>query len=247
MPSPKPSEQTRSYLHLAGALRQFFRTLEVEVGGRLPPERELARRMNVSRPMLREALIVLELQGEIEIRVGSGIYLRQSLEKMPAKRGRAEPAHNEQLSALGQSPHEVNQMRYFLEGSIAAHAARFMNRSQLRMLKGCVDEMQQALDSNASLWDQAITEADRRLHVCLAQATGNQLVTSTVESLFNQRFSRVSSLLHQHFDGQYAWNDAVDEHREIYRAVADRDPLQAQVAMQRHLTLAHQRLMALIE
>lgn len=245
--TPKPPEQTRGYLQLAEALRQFFRTLGVRVGDRLPSERELAQRLNVSRPMLREALIVLELRGEVEIRVGSGIYLRQSLDRVSATPAVPRPADDEELSALGQSPHEVNQMRYFFEGSIAGFAARFITKSQLHLLKSSVDAMEQALESSSSPWNRALTEADRRFHVCIAEVTDNPLVISTVETLFDQRFSRVSHSLHRHFEDQYDWRDAVKEHREIYRAIADRDPLQAQAAMQRHLTLAYERLMEIIE
>lgn len=197
--------------------------------------------------MLREALIVLELQGEIEIRVGSGIYLRHSLDSVRARPAAPRLTDDEELSSLGQSPHEVSQMRYFFEGGIAGYAARFINKSQLRILKGSVDAMEQALESGSSPWDRALTEADRRFHVGIAQVTENPLVISTVETLFDQRFSRVSRSLHQHFEDQYDWRDAVKEHREIYRTIADRDPLQAQAAMQRHLTLAYERLMEIIE
>ncbi|WP_276809102.1 FadR/GntR family transcriptional regulator [Castellaniella defragrans] len=243
---PRPSDQTRSYIHLAETLRQAIRELDIGIGGRLPSERELAQRLNVSRPSLREALIVLELQGEIEIRVGSGIYLRQPPESTPQKP--ASPVSDDSdPPSLGQSPHEVNQMRYLLEGSIAAHAARFIDKAQLRTLKDSIDAMQRALDADPYPGDQVITAADRKFHVCLAQVTENQLVINTVETLFDQRFSLVSRSLHRLFEDHHVWNNALNEHRDIYRAISERDPLQAQAAMQRHLTLAYDRLMTLIE
>jgi DNA-binding GntR family transcriptional regulator len=52
--------------------------------------------------------------------------------------------------------------------------------------------------------------------------------------------------MHRLFDNQAVWQSAVDEHQAIYEAVADHDALQAQAAMQRHLTRAHARLMTVI-
>lgn len=52
--------------------------------------------------------------------------------------------------------------------------------------------------------------------------------------------------MHRLFDNQMVWQDAIQEHQDIYEAIADRDPLQAQAAMQRHLARAHIRLMAVI-
>ncbi|ETF02409.1 hypothetical protein W822_15400 [Advenella kashmirensis W13003] len=72
---PSRKGAVRSYLQTASQLRAVIHQLQTEPGARLPPERELAQLLGVSRPTLREALIVLELHNEIEIRVGSGIYV----------------------------------------------------------------------------------------------------------------------------------------------------------------------------
>lgn len=62
----------------------------------------------------------------------------------------------------------------------------------------------------------------------------------------HQRYTPVGGSMHRLFDNQMVWQDAIQEHQDIYEAIADRDPLQAQAAMQRHLARAHIRLMAVI-
>lgn len=234
----------RGYLHLAEALRREIRTMQVKEGERLPSERELTRLLKISRPSLREALIVLELQGEIEIRVGSGIYLKQA--PPPKVEAPAAATPDAESSILGQSPLEVSQTRYFLESGIAAHAARFMTRVQLRELGGALADMRRALRQRKRLGDRPLAVADGRFHQLLATATNNELVCRILNDLFDQRYSPVGGSMHRLFDNESVWQDAIQEHQDIYDAVAARDPLRAQVAMQQHLSRAYARLMAAI-
>ncbi len=69
-------EPRRLYRQIADQLRALIEAGEFRVGTRLPPERDLALKMGVSRPSVREALIALEVEGLVEVRMGSGIYVR---------------------------------------------------------------------------------------------------------------------------------------------------------------------------
>src|SRR5512135_382171 len=68
-------EPRRLYRQIAEQIRALIRAGEFQPGGRLPPERDLARQLGVSRPSVREALIALEVEGLVEVRIGSGIYV----------------------------------------------------------------------------------------------------------------------------------------------------------------------------
>lgn len=241
------AEQARSYMHVADLLRQKIQKMDVDAGGRLPSERELASLLNISRPSLREALIALELQGEIEIRVGSGIYLRRAAsEQVPRPHSPAADTGEISAFTLGDSPKEVNQVRGFLESGVAAHAARFMSTKQLRLLKKSLIAMNTALSARHNANPKAFVDADRLFHVTLAAAADNELLMQAVEDLFDQRYLPVAETMHRLFDDPKAWHAAAQEHQDIYDAVAAKDPLQAQAAMQRHLSRAHARLMAMI-
>src|ERR1700758_3079561 len=68
-------EPRRLYRQIADQIRTLIRSREFPAGSRLPPERDLARQLGVSRPSVREALIALEVEGLVEVRIGSGIYV----------------------------------------------------------------------------------------------------------------------------------------------------------------------------
>ena len=72
--STAPVEQRRLYQQVADQIRSLIAEKGIREGGRLPPERDLAQQLGVSRPSLREALIALEIEGTVDIRMGSGIY-----------------------------------------------------------------------------------------------------------------------------------------------------------------------------
>lgn len=236
--------RTRSYIQVADALRKEIARLGVGGGARLPSEREFATKLNISRPSVREALIVLELSGEIEIRVGSGIYLRQP----PAAAAAARGAGGElSAAALGYSPHEVSQLRSFIEGGVAAHAAQFITRPQLKKLQAYVTAMYRGLEHHPGSEDHALVTADRKFHATLAAATGNRLLSRTVIDLFDQRYSPLTGSMRRLFESRMVWEECAQEHQAIYDAVAEHDPLQAEAAMRRHLARAHARLMAAVD
>ena len=68
-------EPQRLYRQIAGQLRKLITAGEFVVGARLPAERDLARQLGVSRPSVREALIAMEVEGWVEVRSGSGVYV----------------------------------------------------------------------------------------------------------------------------------------------------------------------------
>ncbi len=240
----------RAYMQIAAQLRSYIDKLDIGDGGRLPAERELVRVLGVSRPTLREALIVLELQDEIEIRVGSGIYV-----KTPRPTGQetsevSEPPRPAELSLNLQpedSTEEVYQMRYLLEPSVAAQAARFMPAAQVKKLKKALVDMMQAHQTNGPNAVRRMADADRTFHITLAESTDNNLVIQTVTYLFDHRNLPIANKIHTHFEDRESWREAIEEHRLIYEAIKSRDPLQAQATMQRHLSQTHMHLMKLID
>src|SRR5438105_9316042 len=117
-------EPRRLYRQIADQIRGLIKGGEYRAGARLPPERDLARQLGVSRPSVREALIALEVEGLVEVRVGSGIYVRnpanaKSRSELPADTG----------------PFELLRARWIIEGECAALAAKSINKAQLQGMK----------------------------------------------------------------------------------------------------------------
>src|ERR1700712_1027422 len=99
----KPVETRRLYQSIADQINMLIRHGSFQAGARLPPERELAQQLGVSRPSLREALIALEIRGQVEIRMGSGVYVCEGSTEEPP------------LTSMGESPTELMQARGAIE------------------------------------------------------------------------------------------------------------------------------------
>jgi len=217
-------EPRRLYRQVADQLRAYLDSGALVVGARLPTERELAERLNVSRPTIREALIALEVEGRIRIRVGSGIYVSEP----PVV---AAPPRCEE-----EGPFELLQARAFIEGAVAAEAAGRIQPEHLAELDRILDLMAKAVQPS----DEAI-ELDREFHVAIAAILGNAVITRTVCDLFNQRMSPYFGRLAEHFEDESSWREALREHRAIRNALAERDAILSRDALRRHLERSQER------
>jgi GntR family transcriptional regulator, transcriptional repressor for pyruvate dehydrogenase complex len=225
--SVKPTETRRLYLQIADKLRGLIDQQDFAPNGRLPSERELAQTLGVSRPSVREALVALELEGRVEIRMGSGVYIVAS----PAAKPPTADAE------LGDSPIEIMNARSVIEGAIAAAVAPFAKPRALKSLRVLYETMAREVELG-----QVPMSADRAFHVAIASMSGNDVLARTVGNLYDERHSPLSSTLRGHFEGEETWAAALNEHREILEALEARDPVQAQAAMQRHMRRSAERL-----
>ena len=225
------AEPKRLYRQVAGALRALISSNGYAAGARLPPERQLALALKVSRPSVREALIALEVEGWIEVRMGSGIYV--------CDRGRDDGS----ADAVSHDPHdppgplELLRARALVEGEVAALAASMANRTDIAGLEEAVRQMEAEAASGA-----APLQGDRLFHLRLARITGNSTLVRVVAELFDQRGNPLSSRLGVHLERSASWQSAVREHRQVILALQCRDPAAAREAMQRHMARSHRRL-----
>jgi len=226
----KPAETRRLYLQIADKLRALIDQPDFAPNGRLPSERTLAEQLGVSRPSVREALVALELEGRVEIRMGSGVYLCAT----PNAATNTAPPEAE----LGDSMVDIMGARSMIEGAIVASIAPFAKPKALKALRGIYDVM--AREVEAGLIPIA---ADRAFHVAIAQMTSNEVLVRTVAALYDERHNPLSTKLRGHFENTDTWMGALNEHREILEALEAHDAVQAQAAMQRHLRASVERVM----
>lgn len=219
-------EPRRLYRQIADQLRGLVERGEYAVGSRLPPERDLALQLGVSRPSVREALIALEVEGLVEVRMGSGIYV------LPPERARARP-----VSAEG--PLETIRARQLIESELAAHAATHMKKAQVAGLRNAVALMQQEVDSG-----HTATRGDRLFHLRIAEAAENSVLERIVGELFDERHNPLFEQLGSHFESAGSWTAAIAEHHAVIEAIASRSPDAARAAMAAHLANSHDRFTA---
>lgn len=207
----------RLYQNLARSLLGELAAGQYPVGARLPAERELAAKFNVSRPTVREAMIALEVQGIVEVRVGSGAYVH----RLPGK---------EDLPGFNVSAFEVTEARLLFEGESAALAATQVSDEELSDIARLIEEIarENALHDGAE-------QSDRAFHLAIARATRNAAIFDAVERLWDLRStSPEAALLHEKARTANI-KPVVDEHTAILDALRARDPAAARSAMRAHL------------
>ena len=224
MPNDTAKTEVRMYRLVADRIQQLIRDEGFESGMRLPPERELAARLGVSRASLREAMVALEIGGVVEVRGGSGVYVAEQ---------HARPAA---VPEAGPGPFEVLAARRLVEAEVAARAARNATDSALDAILAAVTEMERTYD------DPASHEAtDRNFHLALARAAGNSALVGVVEYLWQQR-GAMAHRLKQHYRTEELGAATLADHRAILGAVAARDEAGARQAMRAHLARVHRTL-----
>jgi DNA-binding FadR family transcriptional regulator len=226
-------EPRRLYRQIADQIRTLIRSGEFSAGARLPPERDLARQLGVSRPSVREALIALEVEGLVEVRIGSGIYVQAPDGKGTGKSG-AKTTSDDGGATSG--PFELLRARYVIEGETAALAAKSAKKAQVQAIEETLETMQEELDH-----DKQPLGGDRMFHLRIAEATGNGALVAVVDMLWVDRTGPLYKQLEHHYDSPALWHSAMAEHRAVLKAIAAKDPAGARAAMQRHLNQAYKR------
>jgi DNA-binding FadR family transcriptional regulator len=218
-------ESRRLYLQIADQIRGLIESGEVARGARLPAERALAKQLRVSRPSLREALIALEIEGLLDVRVGSGIYVTEP--GVPRNGAELLDAHG---------PFEVIHARWLIEGECAALAAQHAGPAQVRLIREAHARMVEEARRNPNP-----LEADRAFHVRLAEASGNSALVLVVQTLWDQRIGPLYRALERKLDAPALVADTLREHQAIVDAVAKGDPRAARAAARRHMDMTRKR------
>src|SRR5215510_5328634 len=219
-------EPRRLYRQIAEQLRGLIRAGEYPIGSRLPPERDLAAQLKVSRPSVREALIALEVEGLVEVRMGSGIYVIAPDPGLGAARVESEL-----------SPFEIIRARQLIECELAALAAGSKKPAAIaRGLREAVALMEADIAR-----DVMPIRGDRLFHVRVAEASENGALLRVVTELYDQRNNPLFERLGRHFERADTWRQAVAEHRLVVSAIAGKDAARARAAMHDHLQRSHDR------
>jgi GntR family uxuAB operon transcriptional repressor len=223
--------EKKQYQEIGDDLRNHIIQGLHPVGSRLPTERMIAEKYGVSRTIVREALLMLELQGVVDIRQGSGVYVM----RIPAENEEEEERFFN--SEIG--PFEMLQARQLLESNIAAFAAKMPTKADIDNLKRILEQEQRAIALNDTSQDN-----NKVFHLLLAGSSQNQMLLETVESIWRHMDA---SPLWQHMRGhietrayRLKW---MGDHQTILAALRRRDVMGAWQAMWQHLeNLKHSML-----
>ncbi len=213
--------RTPLYEQVAQHVRDLAEEAGLQPGDRLPPERDLAQRLGVSRSSVRHALALLRATGLVQTRQGDGIYLQRAPEEI-------RPDLSTGAVAAHQTLPRIMEVREALETHLARLAARRRSRQDVEALHAALDAMAVAIARG-----EDPSEADARFHAAVAHAADNPMLEELMEQLATPiALTRRASLSRP---GRPA--RSLEGHRRILDAIAARNEEGASAAMREHLVL----------
>lgn len=220
----------RLYREIGQKIRLEIERSALKVGDKLPTERVYAELFGVSRTLVREAFIMLEIEELIEVRKGSGSYLKNTL---------ASQASLPEMSDVG--PFEMLQARQVLESAIAAQAAVSITKADIHKLQETL-----ALEGAELNSVEKANSADREFHLLIAKATQNTLLVDTATRLWEMRDSNpMWNQLHARIKDSSYHGQWIDDHKDILTQLKKRSESGARQAMWQHLENVKQTLFSL--
>ncbi|MER6141331.1 FadR/GntR family transcriptional regulator [Streptomyces sparsogenes] len=215
--SLRPLARPRLYEQVVARLREYVRTEGLRRGDRIPPERELAERLGVSRTSVRQAIVALEVQGLVEVRHGGGTYLlRDRLDAEPLEA---------MIDRRRRLP-DVLDARDALETKLAALAAARRTDEDLARIDAALADMRDAVRRG----ELAVAE-DERFHAAVTAAAHSPLLAEFMAEIsLSIAESRTESLRQPGRPAQ-----SLDQHGRIAEAVRAGDPEAAADAMHAHV------------
>jgi len=195
-------------------------------GERLPSERELAERMDVSRPSLREAIADLQDRGLLATRPNAGVYVADVL-------GSAfSPALVELFARHDEAVFDYLAFRRDMEGLAAERAARLGSDTDLRVIAAILEKMEAAHGKRDPSDEAAL---DAQFHMAIIEASHNVVMLHMMRSMFDLLRQGVFYNRQMMFKARTTREALLDQHRTINAALQARDPAAARAAVEAHL------------
>ncbi|MCU1686999.1 MAG: GntR family transcriptional regulator [Amycolatopsis sp.] len=224
--SLRPVTRPRMYEQVMAQLREHVASEGLQAGDRLPPERELADRLQVSRASIKQAVVVLEVQGLVESRHGGGVYLRtSSLDPEP-------------LAALVDRRRrlpDVLDAREAIETKLAELAALRRTDDDLTAIEAALEVMRTQIDDG-----ELGEDGDRQFHAAVAAAARSTLLTDFMQGIREG----IAESRHESLQQLDRPPKSLAQHRRIAEAIRAQDAAAAAAAMKEHLeTVSRVRLL----
>lgn len=217
----EPVKSTRIYTEIVRQINGLIAEGKLKSGDRLPPERDLAEKLVVSRASVREALRALESRGLVEIRAGEGAFVRDvSVDALIEPLALVILPHRE---AVG----ELFEARRLLEPAIAALAARRAAEEDIARMEAIVEEQRREVSAGRTGLAQ-----DAAFHTALAESAHNRAITRVVNTLMDLLTQSREEALQVPGRASRSWQD----HRRILDAIRSRDEMGAHRAVLHHLS-----------
>lgn len=228
-------QQTRLYQTIVSKIEDDISNGVYAVGSKLPPERDLALQLGVSRTSIREAIIALEVRGVVEVKLGSGVYVIKTQLDTPASHATTPLKIHPQLAPflanqVEITPFELLNARLYLEPHLAEQAAIHRTEQQLADIKQAF-----MLNVSDNLEHSEDHIGDRLFHLRIAEASQNNAYCYFLKYLLEQQYTVLFSRLRSLYTPSDMPLRSQYEHQEILSAIQNQQPERARQAMQQHI------------
>lgn len=220
-----PVKSTKVYEQVIEQIKYMITSGELKKGEKLPPERELVEKFQVSRTSVREALRALQIIGLIESRQGGGNYIKDSFDD-----NLIEPLS--MMFVLQNSRNsEILELRRVLEVETARLAAKNISDEELTRLKEIIDQMKDLPDEKENV------VLDKELHYIIAKASGNNLIMSILTAVSSLMDSFIKEAREAIINKDENKSVLLEHHENMYIALKNHDEKEAGKVMKEHMNL----------
>jgi GntR family transcriptional repressor for pyruvate dehydrogenase complex len=225
----KKVEQVRVFEQAVLQIRELILSGEFAAGDKLPSEQELCDELNISRSSIREALRVLEAEGIIEVRRGSGVYVAENPLQNTIRSEYIQWLANQEESLL-----QLMEVRGSIEGLTASLAACAPTEETIEKLSAIVAEQVSLLDSYEDDEQDKVSrlaKLDEEFHLVISQASHNSVAHEIIAHII-PAYNQVNKAV-IYIGGRP--RQMVKEHKAILSAIKANDPKGAENAMRKHI------------
>lgn len=216
----KPIKTRKKFEEIVDQIKLHIDQGYLKPGEKLPSERELVERFNVSKGSIREAFSALEMMGLIEVRTGEGSYVRQRKELFQA-------SLQEKETFL-----EFLEVRKMLEVEAVGYAAKRITDSDLAELKKELNSMQLNSGNPGTAWEMS----NHSFHFDIAKAAHNRLTVNLMNNISNYLENQIRIFSPLPYADKYTTEVLHQEHMAIFEAIEKRNVEEARTRMHKHLT-----------
>lgn len=226
-----PIKSTKVYEQVMEQIKQMIVDGTLKRGDKLPSERELVERLQVSRTSIREALRALQIIGLVECRQGEGNYIRQSFEN----------SLFEPLSIMfmleESDPIEIIEVRKVIEVETVAIAAHKITDKELESLEILIKAF------HISKNEEDNVQIDKKFHYEIAQASRNYLISNILHAISSLMDSFIKDARKKILVEEKNVEVLAKQHWDIYEALKSHNSRKASEAMKKHLDFANEYML----
>ena len=228
-------QNTRIYQNIFNKIQDDIKAGVYKIGSKLPPERDLALQLGVSRTSVREAMIALEVNGIVEVKLGSGVYvINDHQDSANSQTGFNTTVHPLLMPYLQEdaviTPFEILESRLLIEPYLAECAANNRTDKQLEDIKEAF-----LMNIRDNLEHSTEHIGDRLFHIRIAESSQNDACAFFLTFLLSKHYTEFFSRMRSLYTPEDMPLRSQLEHQEIMTAIQNKDAQSAHNAMKKHL------------